>query len=144
VLASGGEYFVAVPTRPARQVAEQLWRDMAAQPGRFLVYNHSFVSTVLRGETYPSADALYAYTGGYDAASFRNPDLSRYPRDFLSDIAEQRFSAIYTAGSYAGDPVSRVISTHYLPVKSYGMLPEDAPRWARCLPRFKWTPRGRS
>jgi len=143
LLASGGEYFVAVPTRQGRQLAEQVWDDMADQRARFLAYNHSFVSTVLRGETYPSADALYDYAGGYDAATFRNPDVSRYPGDFLSDIVNKRFSAIYTAGTIAGDPVDRVISTHYQVVKAYILPRRDAPRWARCLPRFKWTPRNR-
>jgi hypothetical protein len=141
VLASGGDYFSAVPTREGRQVAEELWQDMAGQPGPFLAYNHSFVSTVLRGETYPSADALYDYAGAYAAATFRQPDVSRYPRDFLGDIAAGRFSAIYTAGSYAGDPVNLVIALNYRAVKTYGSSREDSPRWARCLPGTKWAPR---
>jgi hypothetical protein len=126
-----------IPTAADRADAEAILEDMRAVPGPFLAYNHSFVSTVLRGEPYPSWHALWDWAGGEDAGA-QGPDPARYPAALLDAIRGQRFAAIYTNGSdYFGDPVYRLIKQHYRVVRTW---PPRGPmkRWMFCLPRVRW------
>jgi hypothetical protein len=140
VVLFGTDVVRAVPGRADRQLADRVWQDMRAEPGPFLAYNHSFVSTALRGETYPYADRLYDWAGGYGAANFRAPDAQRYPPAFLDAIRGRRFVAIYTAGGYLGDPVPGLIEQYYRVAQVYASVSDEAPRWQRCLPRLRWVP----
>ncbi len=134
-----------IPSPLDRAEARQILADMLEQPGSFLAYNASFVSTVHRGEMYPYWDRLYDWAGGQDARSPFRPDPARYPEDFLRLIRERHFRAVYTnAGDYLGDPVQRAIAAHYRPVFFWrsGMEPGVADkRWRHCVPRLKWLPR---
>jgi hypothetical protein len=109
--------------------------------GDFLPYNYSFASTVLRGKTYPLADRLFDFAGGFDAETFREPDLTRYPADFVAAIRERRFAAIYTNGKgISSDPIQPLIRKYYAVARVFGMS-DPAPRWRLCMPRVKFVPR---
>jgi hypothetical protein len=135
-----------VPGEHAREVARELLADMRRERGPFLPYNHSFISTVLRGESYPYGDRLYDYAGGFDQQSLWFPTEDRYPRAFLDRVRKQRFTAIYrSVGGYPRDPVDREIAEHYRVERLFApdlfWLGERGARWKRCLPREKWVPR---
>jgi len=133
-----------IPTAEDRRQARELWEDMRAQPGEFLAFNYSFVSTVLRGRTYPNGSLLYSFAGGYDASTYLRPDVARYPRDFLQAIKEHRFTAIYTnGGPVPDDPIDRLIRYYYAPERSFGEVAvgPDAIRWRQATPRQKWLPK---
>ena len=142
VLAFASDPLAWIPTPLDRQEAAEILADMRAQPGPFLAYNASFVSTVMRGDMYPSRDRLYDWAGGQNQESHLRPDPARYPSDFLAAIRERRFATIYTdAGDPQGDYAQSVIAAHYQPVKAWeATLPAegDAPRWKSALPRVKW------
>jgi hypothetical protein len=133
-----------IPTKEDRQEARDLWNDMKNQPGDFLAYNYSFVSTILRGKTYAYGDFLYDYAGGYDAKTFRRPDPRKYPMDFVDPIRMRRYTAIYTnGGGILFDPIDRLIRRHYRVERSFGTvdLSPDAIRWRQVTPRVKWVPK---
>jgi hypothetical protein len=135
-----------IPSRADLADVDALWDDMRDVPGDFLAYNYSFVSTVLRGRTYPHGDRLYDLAGGYGAATFRHPDAGRYPAEFLAAIRERRFAAIYTSPlGIPNDPVLALIQERYRPVQVFGgsrfFDPTAAPRWKWSTPVVKWLPR---
>ena len=135
-----------LPSAEERRQAQDLWDDMRAVEGEFLAYNYSFVSTILRERTYASGDRLFDHAGGFDAATFRTPDLARYPGPFLDAIRERRYAAIYTNGyMFAGDPVESLIRQHYAPARAFGPAEHtsETPRWRMATPRVKWLPRAR-
>ncbi len=135
------DYADWIPSAADRADAEAILQDMRAVPGPFLAYNHSFVSTVLRGESYPSWHALWDWAGGEDAGA-DGPDPGRYPPGFLDAVRARRFAAIYTNGSdYFGDPVYRLVKEHYHVVRIWPPRRRGGmQRWMFCLPRVKWQP----
>jgi hypothetical protein len=130
-----------IPSARDRADAAALWDDMARMPRDFLPYNYSFASTVLRGKTYPLADRLFDFAGGFDEETFWEPDVDRYPPALLAAIRAQRFAAIYTnGGGITGDPVQGIIREHYGIARVFGER-VSTPRWKLCMPRVKFVPR---
>jgi len=134
-----------IPTAADRADAEEILADMRALDRPFLAYNHSFVSTVMRGEMYPSWHALWDWAGGEDAGA-SGPDPSRYPADLMDRIRARGFPAIYTNGSdYFGDPLYRLIKENYRVVRVWPLRTTGAPvRWMLCVPRVRWEPKPRN
>lgn len=133
-----------IPSFADRQEARELWNDMQDQPGDFLAYNYSFVSTVLRGKTYANGNFLYDFAGGFDAKTFRRPDLRKYPPEFADAIRTQHYTAIYTnGGGILFDPIETLIHRYYYPMRSFGTvdLSPDGIRWRQVTPRVKWVPK---
>jgi hypothetical protein len=129
-----------IPSARDRADAAALWEDMRRSPGDFLPYNYSFASTVLRGRTYPLADRLFDWAGGFDEETFWQPDFARYPPALVAAIRAQRFSAIYTnGGGIRGDPIQLIIRQHYAIARVFGER-VTAPHWKLCIPRVKFLP----
>jgi hypothetical protein len=133
-----------IPSATDRRQAQALWEDMRGTEGDFLPYGYSFVSTVLRGRTWAVGDRLYDFAGGYDEATFRTPDVDRYPAYLFEAITARDFTAIYTnGGGIPNDPVDDLIAEHYRIVRSFGPadLGPSVTRWRKCTPRVKWVPK---
>jgi hypothetical protein len=129
-----------IPSTQDRADAAALWEDMRQTPGDFLPYNYSFASTVLRGKTYALADRLFDFAGGFDAETFWEPDLERYPPGLVRAIREQRFTAIYTNGrGISSDPIQQIIRRYYAVGRVFGDADPTA-RWRLCMPRVKFVP----
>lgn len=145
VVAFRGHHLEWIPTPADRQEAAELIADMRAVPGPFLAYN-CFISTTLRGETYPYFDRLYDWAGGQNQETHFRPDPGRYPAEFMAAIRNRRFAAIYTNGSeYFDDPAFGLIVLNYVPVHVWRatIAQDDEPtRWKNVLPRVKWLPLG--
>ncbi len=133
-----------IPTAADRREARALWEDMRSVQGEFLPYNYSFVSTILRGRTWAVGDRLYDFAGGFDAATFRRPDVDRYPSYLLEAISDRDFAAIYTnGGGIPNDPVDDLIGENYRVGRVFGKVDftPSVPRWRKCTPRVKWVPK---
>jgi hypothetical protein len=139
------DYLDWIPSAGDRREADEILADMRAEPGPFLAYNASFVSTQMRGDMYPYWDRLYDWAGGQNKATPFAPDPARYPQDFLRLIRERRFSAVYTnASDYLRDPVYQAIGESYVATRVWaaGLGPHVRDvRWRHCVPRLKWLPR---
>lgn len=137
-----GNYLAWLPDAGDRADAAAIWQDMRSAHGPFLAYNHSFVSTILRGEMYPSWHALWDWAGGEDAGA-SGPDPGRYPPELLDKLRRRTFAVVYTNGSdYFGDPVYRLIKENYRVVRTWPprLRGGHMERWMYCLPRVKWEP----